>query len=250
MNARARKTTKKGVYCLSRLSLELIHFHLFVLPLSIPSILANRVGAKGELITEWKWSTTPRGPPFLGRSHREREAHTYTHTQNDNAIYIKSVTQTHKWKAYMCKKPHAFCSCITGVMRWEEEEIPRENNPYSTSHHLHPPALGGRDLRREESGRKEGRRLRRKKGREGGQKPREEGCVESVAPGSETHNGPILPVIPSFLSSPPISLSFLSFHLLFHSLPLISFAPPPPSFPNISYPLPFITSPLLSLGHL
>lgn len=49
--------------------------------------LANRVGVKGELIKEWKWSTTPLGPPFLGHSHIRK---TFRHT-NDNTIYIKSL---------------------------------------------------------------------------------------------------------------------------------------------------------------
>lgn len=33
----------------------------------------TRVRAKGELIKEGKWSITPRGRSFLGRSHRERD---------------------------------------------------------------------------------------------------------------------------------------------------------------------------------
>lgn len=49
----------------------------------IRSILANKARAKGELIKEWKWSTTPWGPSFLGRSHRETLRHT-----KDNTIYV------------------------------------------------------------------------------------------------------------------------------------------------------------------
>lgn len=134
----------------------------------------------------------------------QRNTQTHAHA---NTIYIKTLTHT----------------CILLVHYWGDEMRRggvREKTIH-TSHHLHAPALEWEGHEERERGSEEWRRLRKKEeGRVDGRARATwgGGCMESVAEGGETYNGPILPAIPplifpffsSPLSCPLISPSFSS----------------------------------------
>lgn len=92
--AREPKKKQKCVYCLSRLCFEPLPFHL---SRSVPSSLASRVRAKGELIKGGKVEHKSLRSIFSGTL-TQRKGYTRT---NDNTIYIKTLTHINVRPAWL-----------------------------------------------------------------------------------------------------------------------------------------------------
>lgn len=194
----------------------------FFLSHSIPSILANRVGAKGELIKEWKWNTTPWGLPFLGRWHRESHRRSYKAQQHNLDKDPVTITQTYRLTN---AKSHMHTSyALLGW--WDGKRRRHSEKTIHTSHHLH---AGWEGL--EEGGEVGWRAKEIKEGGEG----RGDGSVRTTWAGMHGECrtrrwNSVVPYSLWFLLSSP----FLSFHFL--PSPFLFFYP-------LSH---FLSSPFLS----